>query len=591
MNIGSQPDRIFTSCPARGVLWLLLVFLPLLATAQAVDEDFDPDADGTVGVIAVQPDGKLIIAGDFETIAGATRHRIARLNADGSLDTTFIDANVDDLIRSVALQPDGRILIGGNFQQVGSHNRLFLARLNNDGSVDEGFRVDADAAVYALAVQEDGKIVVGGKFHNVGGVARNFLARLNEGGGIDASYDPNPDSTVLTLAIQSDGRLLAGGRFNSFATPCGTVVCTVFVRRIARIDVDGSVDENFDPHVNDGDVQVIAEQPDNAIVIAGSFTSIDSQDHQSIARLTAEGSLDSFFTAIDINDAIGTLALQADGKIVVGGDFTDVDGLVRNHVARLLPDGSIDPSFDVDVDGSVATLAKQDEGALLIGGSFTSVNGRPHDHIARVISFSGQGDLTDCQATPNFIVHDDGSIENGYSGNPQGGVTEVRFVDKFTPAAYPMTYNEVCVGLITISGPATYAVEIVVFDDDGPGGEPGTELGSLATTVTMTVVSVPIPPDTMAFWNRIDISSLGLEVTDGSVYIGARWAPIYGGLSNVFIAADQSTDRPAGFAEGYWWNNNDPVWTPIEQGFGGYRALMVRAGRNDTIFRDGFESP
>ena len=80
----------------------------------------------------------------------------------------------------------------------------------------------------------------------------------------------------------------------------------------------------------------------------------------------------------------------------------------------------------------------------------------------------------DCNSAPGIVIHDDGGIENGYSGNP-ALVTEVRFVDKFTPSSYPGSYSSVCLDFVILSGgPATYPIDVVVFDDDGPGGAPGT---------------------------------------------------------------------------------------------------------------------
>ena len=99
----------------------------------------------------------------------------------------------------------------------------------------------------------------------------------------------------------------------------------------------------------------------------------------------------------------------------------------------------------------------------------------------------------------------------------------MRFVDKFTPTSYPRTYSSVCLDFVTLSGgPPTYPVDIVVYDDDGAGGSPGTLLGSLnaqpATTHIFAAGQMPI-------WNSYNISGLGLNITSGSVYIGARWMP------------------------------------------------------------------
>ena len=177
----------------------------------------------------------------------------------------------------------------------------------------------------------------------------------------------------------------------------------------------------------------------------------------------------------------------------------------------------------------------------------------------------------DCNSEPGIIIHDDGIIENGYSGNPGAGVTEVRFVDKFTPTSYPATFSSVCLDFVTLAGgPPTYPIDVVVYDDDGAGGAPGTFLGSLnaqpATTHIFAAGGMPT-------WNSYNISGLGLNITSGSVYIGARWMPPT--PTNVYISADQT--GTVGFAGGYWWNNNANAWATIQTAFPAYHACMIRA--------------
>ena len=136
--------------------------------------------------------------------------------------------------------------------------------------------------------------------------------------------------------------------------------------------------------------------------------------------------------------------------------------------------------------------------------------------------------VVNCDTEPGIVIHDDGTIENGYSGNPQAFITEVRFVDKFTPTAYPASFSSVCVALSTQSGgPPSWPVTIVVYADDGPGGSPGRELGSMAVTAQNTVFPNPTPG-----WNSYDISSMNLAINSGSVYIGVRWMTT---SPNVFI--------------------------------------------------------
>ena len=109
-----------------------------------------------------------MVGGDFTTLAGQTRNRIARLNADGSLDATF-DPNASDIVYTLALQPDGKLLLGGKFFTISGQSHRRIARLHADGSLDTAFNPnavgnDASGIVSALAVLADGKVVLGGIF-------------------------------------------------------------------------------------------------------------------------------------------------------------------------------------------------------------------------------------------------------------------------------------------------------------------------------------------------------------------------------------------------------------------------------------------
>jgi len=173
----------------------------------------------------------------------------------------------------------------------------------------------------------------------------------------------------------------------------------------------------------------------------------------------------------------------------------------------------------------------------------------------------------DCDTAPGIVIHDDGTVENGYGGGP--GVTVI-YADKFTPAAYPSMYTSACVAFNRLCiGPTSYPIEIVVFDDDGPGGSPGTELGSMPVTNT----NIPIFPDPVPVWNSFDISSLNIVVNAGSVYIGARWSSA-DTLAQVYLSSDENGP---GSGDGYWFSTIDNAWAPIPTVFPLYHALFVRA--------------
>jgi hypothetical protein len=173
----------------------------------------------------------------------------------------------------------------------------------------------------------------------------------------------------------------------------------------------------------------------------------------------------------------------------------------------------------------------------------------------------------DCDNAPGIVIHDDGTVETGYQSGP--GILGI-FADKFTPASYPSTYTSVCLAFNRLCGDGTSErVEVVVFDDDGPGGSPGTELGAMAVTVD----NIPIFPNPTPVWNSFDISSLNIVVNDGSVYIGARWMPP-SLFDRVFLSSDENGP---GNGDGYYFDNVNNFWSPIRKFFPFYRAMFVRA--------------
>src|SRR6266478_4503902 len=134
------------------------------------------------------------------------------------------DPNANGVVRVVVVQPDGKILIGGDFTTLApnggvSVTRNRIARLNPDGTMDTAFNPNANSSVFAIAVQTDGKILVGGLFNganSIGGQTRNYIARLDPITGLADSFDPNANNFVRgSIAVQADGKILAGGDFTS----------------------------------------------------------------------------------------------------------------------------------------------------------------------------------------------------------------------------------------------------------------------------------------------------------------------------------------------------------------------------------------
>ena len=212
---------------------LLLFFITTLffqfAIAQGGLNDFSFNTnDNVVGdatgfnynalTMAVQDDGKIIYGGVFTTYNGIPTRRIARLNQDGSLDTTFnIGSGFDITVSKILLQSDGKILVSGSFQTYNAETAPSIIRLNSDGSKDYTFNVGGGASlpIRSMALQPDGKIIVVGDFITFNGQACNRMTRLNPDGSIDPTFivGEGCNGTIETVTLEAGGKILIGGNF------------------------------------------------------------------------------------------------------------------------------------------------------------------------------------------------------------------------------------------------------------------------------------------------------------------------------------------------------------------------------------------
>jgi uncharacterized delta-60 repeat protein len=149
--------------------------------------------------------GKIIAGGDFTALVGVDGvNRLARLNIDGTLDTSFNSGlGLNGPVRAVAVQPDGKVIFGGFFTTYDLIARAYLGRANADGTLDNSFNFGAglNNAVLALALQPDGKVVVGGTFTEVYGVPRNSIARVNANGTVDTTFTPGAGANGAVKAV------------------------------------------------------------------------------------------------------------------------------------------------------------------------------------------------------------------------------------------------------------------------------------------------------------------------------------------------------------------------------------------------------
>src|SRR6266550_3730823 len=336
-----------------------------------------PGTNDAVNVVIPQPDGKVIAAGRFTFANNIVRNRIARFNFNGSLDTTFDPGTgADGEITAAVLQSDGRIIVAGRFTSFNGFAHNGICRLNANGSVDQTFVLGSGInTALALALQTDGRIIVGGQFSNVDLTPRFNLARLNNDGSVDLNFDPvnGPSGDVNAIVIQPDGRIVIGGTFigyNGFARG-----------GIARVLGNGALDPSFDSGVGTGgNVFALALQHNGQIVLGGRFAQYSGINRTFIARVFSNGSLDLGFNPVP-DSWVQSLAVEPDDRILVGGFFTEINGVGRSRIARLNTTGSVDTTFDpgfgclgtlTNDATQVRSIALQLFGRVLAGGAFTS---------------------------------------------------------------------------------------------------------------------------------------------------------------------------------------------------------------------------
>jgi uncharacterized delta-60 repeat protein len=315
-------------------------------------------ADFDVDDLALQPDGKVLVGGNFTSYNGnvAAPDRVLRLTANGSLDTSFNagGSGLDTNVTAVVVQPDGKVLLGGNFTSYNGSSAApdRVLRLNADGTLDTGFNTGgagADNYVYALALQPDGKVLVGGFFTTYNGRAAVYLLRLNAAGSAEAGFNAGgtgPDDVVEALALQPDGKVLVGGDFSKYNNAAAPA-------KLVRLNSSGSLDTSFNAGGSGASgfgfsyVFALALQPDGKLLVGGLFASYNGSAAapDCVLRLNANGTLDPGFNAggAGANDYVYALSLQPDGQVLVGGRLTSYNGNVAapDNLLRLNPDGNI----------------------------------------------------------------------------------------------------------------------------------------------------------------------------------------------------------------------------------------------------------
>jgi len=330
------------------------------------------DIDGEVNVIKVLSDNSILIGGKFGIVSGHTTDSIAKLNPDGSVDTTFTSLLDNGQVFDIAVDDYGIIWVAGNFTSYNGTGTNYLIKLNSDGTLNQYFSTlfTPGKGLYTLKIQSNGKVLCGGEFTDFSGNSSSNIVRLNNNGTEDITFTSNIgtgfDNDVNDIEIESDGNILIGGQF--------TQLDGNSVGGICRLDSDGNLLPSFGSGL-DNICRKILIQPDEKIILGGAFNYFDGTYTPNLVRITKSGIIDTTFNLGDIL----SLFLQNDGRIIVGDSS-------RNFL-RLNPSGTLDGSwYNSYPNNNVNDIVGTIDGKILIGGNFGSVDDVEQQYLARLFN-------------------------------------------------------------------------------------------------------------------------------------------------------------------------------------------------------------
>lgn len=278
--------------------------------------------DNIVFCLALLPDGKILAGGDFSYYNGIDAYFLARLNSNGTHDASFpLIPELNNTVVKLHTYGQDKMLVAGNFTYFDNVPCQGLARMNMDGTYDSSFDVGTgfDGSVWEVAVQSDGKIIAGGPFVAFNGVSQGNIARLLSNGQLDESYYSGTgfDGLVTVIGVQEDDKIVVGGMFSTFN---GTVR-----NGITRIHPSGNIDASFNVGTGfDEFPSCVLIESNGKAVIGGSFKYYNNIQKGGIVRL-----LNCTQQTITINNgelSINSIPNTTYQWVNCGNDFEEIEG-------------------------------------------------------------------------------------------------------------------------------------------------------------------------------------------------------------------------------------------------------------------------
>ncbi|MES2952618.1 MAG: hypothetical protein V4858_29165 [Pseudomonadota bacterium] len=511
-----------------------------LATSGTGDADatWNPNAGNTVSTLAPDGSGSLYAGGQFTSIGGQSRNRIAKLSTSGTgaADATW-NPNAGNAVNVLVLDGSGNLYAGGSFTSIGGQSRNRIAKLSTSGTGAADATWDPNSANTVNALTLSGTdLYAGGSFTTIGGQSRNRIAKLATSGtgAADAAWDPNSGSTVNSLAVDGSGNVYPGGSFNSIGGQSKGGV--------AKLNSSAAADTTWASAMSIGSLNSMARDASGRIIVGGVFAFVgDGTPRTNVARFNANGTLDTTWNPA-ANNSVNAIAIDAAGDIYLAGNFTTLGGLTRNRIGKVSDAGTTDATWDPNSNNAISSLRLDGSGNIYVGGDYTSIGGQNRNRIAK-LSTSGTG-AADTTWDPNAnnsvtsLALDGTDLFAGGLYTTIGGQTRNRIAKLATSGtgAADATWNP----------NADATVRSVFWDGSGNlyvggqftniGGQARNRIAKLATAGTGAADATWNPDSSSEVW------AFALSGTD--LYVGGQFITL-GGLTRNRLAKVSTTGAGA----------------------------------------------
>jgi uncharacterized delta-60 repeat protein len=361
-------------------------------------------ADAAISDVVIQPDGKILISGEFTKINSQPVAQIVRLNANGTIDPAFTSALA--AYGDMELQTTGKIIVltnGGTFERLNSNgsidqsfnfqnflygsaqyeiapdNSIFFSnhnivhKLTPDGADDNSFQIGTgveQSYISALEVQSDGKVLAGGYFTKYNGVDAKSIVRLNTNGTVDNTFSTgnNIEGQLFQIVQRSNGKILIGGQFYAFGGQSASLV---------ELNTDGTLSRNI-AVVYTNNITTISEGNDSKITISGEFNSVNGFPMFGTARFNSNYTMDQTFAPkVSYNNSNGLHIVVDDAmKATIMGDYQFFgiykdNNLVKGKMFQVSALGAYEPAFKPNFTyASVFDSYVQTDGKVIVTGGF-----------------------------------------------------------------------------------------------------------------------------------------------------------------------------------------------------------------------------